>query len=157
MTDPKTRPNLDRTVHEHAELRARVKNLRGLLAEAVRKQAGPEKLKWAATLSEQLEALHEMLVLHFREEESAGLPDVLYESSPHIADSVATLRREHEGILAALCVVIDEIRRLARGEEGADAHVRHSVAGVIRRISRHEEMETGLIQRMYLEDLGGGD
>ncbi len=79
------------------------------------------------------------------------------ELQPHIADRSESLKGEHGRILRELkdLYAATLLHSGPAAPQGPD--LRKWVLDVLSHLARHEEKETELIQRAYLEELGTGD
>ena len=96
----------DRETQPH-ELRDLVHDLRSLIHEPGATAGQKIGDAWVSAVRAHLEALHERLLAQFHEEARKGLPPALIAGVPHIADRVASLRREHDRILLELRTLVE--------------------------------------------------
>ena len=146
----------ERTESEHRHVRAKLKELRRLLREASEEGIPDASRRWSE-FSNRLFSLRDDLVLHFHQEESAGLDEAMAVSSPHLADRSETLKSEHVRILAELRDVYGAIAGCAATGSQPDEPLRGRILDALSFLSRHEQRETELIQRLFQEELGSGD
>ena len=144
------------TEQEHRELRALTKEIRQSLKETPA-EAGKEQMRNWGRVSDRILDLRDRLVLHFDQEERAGLTELFDEMQPHIADRSETLRGEHSGLLREMKALYVAMLLHAGGAGAPGTDLRKWTLDVLNHLARHEEKETGLIQRAYLEELGTGD
>jgi hypothetical protein len=146
----------ERTESEHRHVRASLKDLRRSLRESTEEGITDASRRWAE-FSNRLFSLRDDLVLHFHQEESAGLDEAMALSFPHLADRSETLKSEHVRILAELRDVYGAIVCCAATGAQPDEPLRGRILDALSRLSRHEQKETELIQRLFQEELGSGD
>ena len=143
----------DETLEEHREIRRNVQELKDLLSEyRVGMEPGVWRA-WNAGFSGKLLGLHERLLGHFRGEEKSGLYEALDERLPKIAHRTQAVRAEHQEILGELSGIVESLAVL-QSTFPMEPKVLDRAREVLLQIVRHEQKESDLIARAYLEDLG---
>jgi hypothetical protein len=131
----------DAILEEHATLRAIVKELRHATELAI--------------LKNRLEALAEILPVHFaREEGDAGLTDIVVDRAPWHLPHVEEALDEHGVLLArvgGLLTRVNELLEITTPGLLADA------AALAASLAHHEEVETDILCDAFEIDTGGGD
>lgn len=139
---------------EHRSIRAAVEALRT----HTRVPAPTGRAQWLARLARDVEALAALLRPHFvREEEEAGLFEVIETARPESASECARLRAEHGALLDRLATIERKLgvpRHTARSAEALSAAIRWLVLD----LSRHEAAENALlVNAMEGEEVGALD
>jgi hypothetical protein len=145
------------TAGAHRELRTALEELSRFLEENPPLSNPRASAEITRRISKRLARLHDTLAAHFREEEAAGLPDLLIGGLPHIADRVASLRAEHDRLLSQILALVTATDRHAEDGAPYDVNLREWLASFIARISEHEERETLVIDQAYSRELGVHD
>ncbi len=149
--------SLEQVLQEHKEIRSHLANLREFL-EKDRPEIGEEgSHRWAAKLSASLVSLHDQLFRHFRYEDRIGFFDKLEQRHPRSARQVASLRVDHDELLAGVRDIMNDTLRYSEGSKVEDPRLRVRLTTLLDRLGTHEEIETDLLQRMEYRDLGAGD
>ncbi|MGD8377669.1 MAG: hemerythrin domain-containing protein [Acidobacteriota bacterium] len=152
-----TRTSFESIVAQHRELEGLIGELREFL-EATRPEAGQKGYHtWASDLSGKLNALHDKLFRHFREEEEGGFLDQLARDNPAAVHTLETMRVEHSRMLESLRDLIRATLDYSVGEAENSPPLRRFTMSILDQLARHEARETELLQTTYSEDLGLGD
>ena len=112
--------------------------------------SGPCDEAWAQAVSGTLDALLELLGVHFAREEAALPPERASKVFPKLASSIARLNAQHAELVAR----VGAARRAVGVEQAAldAAAVQAQIAGIIADMRAHEREETELFADV---DLGG--
>lgn len=102
-----------------------------------------------------LEDFQMELAEHLRCEEADGRLALALSGAPHWNRRAEHLRGDHDRFRASLGALVGDAQQ-AR-ETPAWSAIHHRFAAFRRAFRVHEEIEHHLLQRIYLEDLGGGD
>jgi len=140
---------------EHRELRRRIARLQEQLdaLEAAGNEA--ESIRHRASgVAVDLVRLHEELVVHFAEEETSGFFDELLIGFPEHGRELEKLRAQHAELLSEARRVVTDSQELAEGGVGSADDLLRRARDLLDGLLHHEQAETGLMQRVYTEDLG---
>jgi hypothetical protein len=154
MDDQKT--SLEKVVEEHRELRTLLRELSCFMEKHPPESTVDDSHIWAGDLAERLVRLHRKLFLHFREEARAGVLEELAERFPRATRTIQTLQDEHDQLLGEIRAIVAATMIRVEDKLSSELDLRGRTLKLIKRLTRHEEAETDLIQRLYWEDLGGG-
>jgi hypothetical protein len=149
--------SFDKVLEEHRELRRLIQELRRFLEGPQPEITEEDSHSWAADLMDRLVKLHRKLFPHFREEDRSGVLEELAERFPRALRTVQTLQAEHAQLLGELRGIVTAAMIYAEDKLPPENDLRGRTLRLIDQLTRHEEAETDLIQRLYYEDLGGGD
>jgi len=154
MPEKANRSTLKDALQEHQELRENVSQLESFL-DLPRPEIGQKGYHtWSSDLAVRLVALHDKLFRHFRTEEEGGLMDELSRMHPRAATKIDKLESEHSEILEGLRNVMSAALRYSEGKMPADPRLRQRVKKVLAKASKHEQIETEMIQELVYSDLG---
>ncbi len=133
---------------EHASLRTLAEGLERRLAGLAR--AGGSVGGAAETEARaELAAFRRQLLDHFAHEEEQGVLDLAAATAPRFADRLEELRAQHDEFRACADALVNE----AAGD--AWEGLRQRFAALRGDLLEHERVENEMMQRAYLEDLGG--
>jgi hypothetical protein len=139
---------------EHAVILAVLKQLKGLVWHSG--DAREDRLGWQERVAGSLSSLCSHLKAHFAFEESGGFMTEVVNALPNLASKVIHLKEDHK-------VILDESEELSRiaKEETLTSETLPNFAlrifSLIRRLERHEQKETALVQSAFVDDLGMTD
>lgn len=131
----------ERSVEEHAKIRADLDRLREALREVAPGRSGVEAMRRVAS---EIEGLIERLSEHFEREEKGGLFRSLVEADARAAADVRRMSDQHARLLEIL-----EMAGIhaARGEAADAAPLKADVEGFLAVIHSHESEEEALFRR----------
>lgn len=154
MPDKANRTTLKDALQEHKELREIVSQIEAFL-QLPRPTIGQKGYHtWASDLAGRLVGLHDKLFRHFRSEEEGGLLEELSRLHPRASGKIEKLGGEHSEILEGLRKVMSAALRYSEGKEPEDPRLRQRVRRILEQASRHEKVETDMIQELIYSDLG---
>ncbi len=137
---------------QHVALRALGEQLADVLDALCRHpriRTGRSDDRW---LNEKLDEFRRVLFSHFEWEERSGLFAGIVAQAPRLAKQASSVVAEHRRLRGELDGLIEE------NLQGAgERHVRDRFHRIRLRLVYHDYAESSLLQRAYLEDLGGGD
>lgn len=144
-------------LEEHRQLEASIDALRSFL-EQPRPEIGDQDARdWSARLSRDLVELHHLLVRHFRYEEDGGMMTDLSERHPRADRWVDDLIDEHRELLHDIRSITEAVMFYEEGRQPKNPAIRRRLNELFDRLSKHDQTETELIQRLEYEELGSGE
>ena len=102
---------------------------------------------WVAAVRDVLSHLHNRLHALYEEEARAGLPKPLLERLPHIADRVASLRRERGRVLFEFEALLATTDRPAALGPADYAHLQEGTVEALQHLMQQQEFE---VERPFL-------
>ena len=148
---------IEQVLAEHRYLREAVDDTREFL-DLPRPGLGAKgSHTWAVELSQRLVHLHDELFRHFRFEEKAGVIEDLTLRHPEAARELEEVLGEHPEMLREIRRITSDVLAYSDGERPEDPRLRRRIADLLEALSKHEEHETHLIQRLEYRDFGTGD
>jgi iron-sulfur cluster repair protein YtfE (RIC family) len=142
---------------EHDRLRETIASMRTML-ETPRPAVGdPASHAWAAELSDVLITFHDEVSHHFREEEASGFLAELERVYPQAMHRIDLLRREHDRILAEVREVLGATHAYAAGRSPENPALRRWILSILDRLTKHEQDEGKLMQKLLYTDFGQAD
>jgi hypothetical protein len=139
---------------EHAVILAVLRQLKALVRHSG--DAREDRLGWQERVAGSLSSLCSHLKAHFAFEESGGFMTDVIKALPNLASNVTHLKEDHK-------VILDESEELCKiaKEESLTSETLPTFALrifiLIRRLERHEQKETALVQSAFVDDLGMTD
>lgn len=126
-----------------------------------------ELLSWCSEVDElgcpmfgqfagRLRELQHLLDEHFAKEEAGGYMEAVLRAVPNLSEQAHRLERQHAELHSSLSELIDRLKTCdpcAHYWGDAVAEVR----AFLEVLRHHEQAETDLVQRVFLEDVGVGD
>ena len=97
---------------------------------------------WVAAVRSVLRHLHNRLHALYKEEERAGLPTPLIARLPHIADRVASLRRERGRVLVEFEALLATTDRAAASGPDFCAHLQEGTVEALEHLVQQQEFES---------------
>jgi hypothetical protein len=156
-TQAQPKPNAERILREHRELRTLLDDL-SLYTVEPRPGIGEMGYHtWGASLSRHLVELHDRLYRHFRTENESGFFDQLKKQKPRNAKVVDAILEEHPLFLAEIQSMVGDCLAYSGGNEPDDPRLRLRLKTLLDRLGDHEERESDLLQRLHGRDIGDVD
>lgn len=154
--NPSTR-SYEECLEQHKGIRNQIAEMKHFLEKPRPPVGTDESLPWATELAEKLTALHNSVFKHFREEEKSGFFDELSQKFPRAARTLDVLRLDHDRILADFRSVLGATMIYAEGKEPDSPRLRRWTLSVLDGLSRHEQEETELCQKLHYQEAGNVD
>jgi hypothetical protein len=139
---------------EHAASLAVLRQLKGLVWHSG--DAREDRLGWQERVAGGLSSLCSHLKAHFAFEESGGFMTEVVKALPNLASKVMHLKDDHKAILDQS----EELCRIAKEEALTWETLPNftvQIFSLVRRLERHEQKETALVQSAFADDLGMTD
>ena len=142
MNGSPTFPKLtERSAEEHGVIAFHLDQLGRALGEF---DAGAASADALLDLALRIDSFKDRLEEHFRDEEDGGLLQAVVEALPQTESDLRRLKTEHK----RLCGALDELRRVARsGEVAQAAAIKVELERVVEAIREHEREEDTLFRR----------
>jgi hypothetical protein len=148
---------MQQILEEHRQLEASIASMRGFLEQPRPDIGADEARDWSARLSKDLVELHHLLVRHFRFEEDGGMMTDLSKKHPRADRWVDELVDEHRDLLHDIRSITEAVMFYEEGRQPKNPAIRRRLTDLFDRLHKHDETETGLIQRLEYEELGSGE
>jgi hypothetical protein len=140
-----------RIAGQHVSLRATAHALEEFLGGLLREGGDVH----AATARGRLGEFFGQIVEHLRSEEREGRLAMALARAPHWQRKADLLRGEHSRFRASLAALVADAERAGGTNDWIS--VQRRFAAFRRAFMAHEALENEILQRAYLEDMGGGD
>lgn len=152
-----TRQWMQQVIEEHRQLEASIAALRSFLEPPRPDIDEAAAREWSARLSKDLVELHHLLVRHFRYEEDGGMMTDLAERHPRADRWVDDLVAEHRELLHEIRSVTEAVMFYEEGRQPENPAIRRRLIELFDQLSKHDQSETALIQRLEYEELGSSE
>jgi hypothetical protein len=147
MTQTASHPRSEKALPPRQDVRHLVDDLSHLVHRPAAGETRTVGEAWVAAVRDALGHLHNRLHALYEEEERAGLPTPLIARLPHIADRVASLRRERGRVLVEFETLLATTDRAEASGPDFYAHLQAGTVEALERLMQQQEFE---VERPFL-------